>query len=396
MDNILELLGRERELFAEDMQACETPLAEAVRAGRFLVLGGAGTIGQAVVQEIYRRGPRALHVVDLSENNLIELERDLRGAREADADDFRTFALDCGSREFDAMTAELGPYDYVLNFSALKHVRSEKDPLTLMRMIEVNILNTEKTAAQAAATGARKYFCVATDKAAGPVNMMGASKRIMEMFLLRRSPNLPVSLARCANVAFSDGSLLYGFTQRISKRQPIAAPSDVRRYFMTPQEASQLCLLSCLLGENRDIFFPKPDPALWLMTFPELAARYLKRLGYEPHVCASEDEARGRVEELARRGKWPCYFQASGADGEKNAAPFHAAGATLDLDRFQGVGVIKNEPVDCEDALLEFGRAIAAMRSRGNWSQDELVALFTRLVPELKPLEMQQDLDRRM
>lgn len=197
--------------------------------------------------------------------------------------DFRTYAIDCGSPEFSALFQAEGPYDYVFNLSALKHVRSEKDPFTLMRMIQVNVFNTVSTLRMAKAGGAKKYFCVSTDKAANPVNMMGASKRIMEMFLMRESLTQPISMARFANVAFSDGSLLHGFNQRFAKRQPISAPCDVRRYFVTQQESGELCLLSAMLGENRDIFFPKLSEKLHLITFSEIAQKYLRGL---PSCCA--------------------------------------------------------------------------------------------------------------
>src|SRR6056297_2764796 len=290
--NVLELIGRNEELFAADVAAREAELSELVSSSRFLVIGGAGSIGQAVCREIFRRNPRALHVVDISENNMVELVRDIRSTLGYIDGDFRTFAIDCGGREFAALMAAERGYDYVLNLSAMKHVRSEKDPFTLMRLIEVNILNTLATVAQAGERGARKYFAVSTDKAANPVNMMGASKRIMEMFLMRESESIPVSTARFANVAFSDGSLLHGFNQRVIKRQPLSAPDDVRRYFVTPQESGELCLSSCLLGNNRDIFFPKLSEALDLTRFSDIATRYLRARGYEPYECATEDEAR--------------------------------------------------------------------------------------------------------
>ena len=256
-NSILALIGRDRPLFDADVSRYEQELSSLVAGDRFLVIGGAGSIGQAVTREIFKRNPRVLHVVDISENNMVELVRDIRSTLGYIEGDFRTFAIDCGGREFVALMNGSAGYDYVLNLSALKHVRSEKDPFTLMRLIEVNVLNTIKTIDLAREHGARKYFCVSTDKAANPVNMMGASKRIMEMFLMRASDAQSISTARFANVAFSDGSLLHGFNQRFAKRQPISAPNDVRRYFVTPQESGELCLMSCLLGENRDIFFPK-------------------------------------------------------------------------------------------------------------------------------------------
>lgn len=207
-----------------------------------------------MTKEIFKRNPQKLHVVDLSENNLVEVVRDIRSTFGYISGDFQTFALDIGSLEYDAFIEADGHYDYVLNLSALKHVRSEKDPYTLMRMIQVNILNTEKTIQQSIRKGVRKYFCVSTDKAANPVNMMGASKRIMEMFLMKYSKDITISTARFANVAFSDGSLLHGFNQRIQKRQPIVAPNDIKRYFVIPKESGEFCLMSTIFGRTK-IFF---------------------------------------------------------------------------------------------------------------------------------------------
>ena len=216
--DILNLIGRSTRLFDPDVGLRETVLSELVSHSRFLVIGGAGSIGQAVTREIFKRRPKVLHVVDINENNTVELVRDIRSTLGYIDGDFQTFAIDCSSVEYEALLNAGHGYDYVFNLSALKHVRSEKDPFTLMRLIEVNILNTLSTVALARKGGARKYFCVSTDKAANPVNMMGASKRIMEMFLMRESTTLPISTARFANVAFSDGSLLHGFNQRFSKQ----------------------------------------------------------------------------------------------------------------------------------------------------------------------------------
>ena len=242
--NILKLIGREEEIFEKDISTYENELSKIVSNSSFLVIGGAGSIGQAVTKEIFKRNPSKLHVVDISENNMVELVRDLRSSYGYINGDFQTFALDIGSVEYDAFIKSDGKYDYVLNLSALKHVRSEKDPFTLMRMIDVNVFNTEKTLQQAIDNGTKKYFCVSTDKAANPVNMMGASKRIMEMYLMRKSQEIKISTARFANVAFSDGSLLHGFNQRILKKQPIVAPNDIKRYFATPKEPGELCLMS--------------------------------------------------------------------------------------------------------------------------------------------------------
>ncbi len=394
--NILHLIGRDEELFESDITRHDAELRSIIEDSSFLVIGGAGSIGQAVGKEIFKRNPKKLHIVDISENNLVEAVRDIRSSMGYIDGDFRSFALDCGSFEFDAFFKAEGGYDYVLNLSALKHVRSEKDPYTLMRMIEVNIFNTEKTMHQALNGGAKKYFCVSTDKAANPVNMMGASKRIMEYYLMRMSLNLPISTARFANVAFSDGSLLHGFNQRLQKRQPIAAPRDIRRYFVTPQESGELCLMSCLLGENRDIFFPKLSENLHLITFAEIAVKYLDDLGYEAYECSDEDEARGRTGELISQGKYPCYFFDSDTTGEKDFEEFYTDNETLDMSRFDNVGVIKNEALYDEVKLKMFEERIFGMKQAGRWSRGELVELFNDMITNFNHKETGKFLDGRM
>ncbi len=394
--NMLSLIGRDSELFEDDIKKYEKELSNIVSSSSFLVIGGAGSIGQAVSKEIFKRDPLKLHVVDISENNMVELVRDIRSSLGYIDGEFATFALDIGSIEYDAFIKSDGKYDYVLNLSALKHVRSEKDPFTLMRLIEVNIENTDKTIAQSFENGAKKYFCVSTDKAANPVNMMGASKRIMEMFLMRRSLDMPISTARFANVAFSDGSLLHGFNQRIQKRQPISAPSDVRRYFVTPKESGELCLMSCLLGENRDIFFPKLSEKLNLITFADIAIKYLKNIGYEPYICDSEDEARELAKTLPDQGKWPCYFFKSDTTGEKDFEEFFTDNETLDLDRFINLGVIKNKANFDEDKLNHFTNEIEKLKKAKYWTKDDLVKLFFYMIPDFGHKETGKYLDNRM
>ena len=394
--SLLDLLGRERPLFAEDLRQHEAELAAKVAQGRFLVVGGAGSIGHAVVREIFKRSPKLLHVVDISENNLVEVVRDLRSSLGYIESEFRTFAIDFGSPEFEALLAATGGYDYILNLSALKHVRSEKDPFTLMRMIDVNVTLTEKLRRWAAAHEARKLFCVSTDKATNPVNMMGCSKRIMELFLFGSDEQLPVSTARVANVAFSDGSLLHGFGQRMAKQQPISAPDDVRRYFITQEESGVLCLSSCLLGAHREIFFPKLDSSIHLITFAEIATRYLAQQGYEAVPCATEEEARSRVAELKARRQWPVYFFTSDTTGEKPFEEFFTADADLDMDRFTDLGVIRSTVPARSQALADFERRIGELRAARRWDKRELVELFEALVPEFEYEDKGKYLDDRM
>lgn len=394
--DILHLIGREKALFLEDISDYAQKLAELVSTSRFLVIGGAGSIGQAVTKEIFKREPLKLHVVDINENNLVELVRDIRSSFGYINGDFQTFALDIGSAEYDAFWHGDGNYDYVLNLSALKHVRSEKDPYTMMRMIDVNIFNTEKSIKQSIENGVRKYFCVSTDKAANPANMMGASKRIMEMFLMQLSEKIDISTARFANVAFSDGSLLYGFEQRIKKQQPIVAPNDVRRYFVTPQESGELCLMSALFGDNRDIFFPKLSEELHMITFSEIAIKYLKSLGYKPYLCKTEEEARALVHSLPKRGEWPCLFTASDTTGEKEYEEFFTENETIDLGRFRNIGVVKNEALYHKSKINYFVSSINGMKSEGRWSKEELVKLFYDMIPNFDYVERGKYLDAKM
>ncbi|SDB09873.1 UDP-N-acetylglucosamine 4,6-dehydratase [Butyrivibrio sp. INlla16] len=399
-DNILELIGRTEPLFVNDIQNREAQLKEIISSSRFLVVGGAGTIGSAICRELFARDPKVLHVVDISENNMVELVRDIRSSAGYGSGEFATFAIDCGSEIFEAFIEvqkkRIGGYDYIFNTSALKHVRSEKDPFTLMRMVDTNIFYTEKLMRMAEDMGAKKYFCISTDKAANPVNMMGASKRIMEMFLSRRSENMSLSMARFANVAFSDGSLLYGFNRRVEKNQPIAAPNDVRRYFVTPKESGELCLLSCLTGENRDIYFPKLSEELNLITFSSIAEKYLANLGYEPVQCSTEQEARDRVSELKAQHKYPVYFFTSDTTGEKDFEEFYTDNEVLDMDKFESIGIIKNELDFNADLLDDFVNTIADMKRRGTWERADLIDLFNRMIPNFNHKETGKFLDGRM
>jgi FlaA1/EpsC-like NDP-sugar epimerase len=360
------------------------------------VIGGAGSIGQAVTKEIFKRNPKILHVVDINENNLVELVRDLRSSIGYIEGNFKTFAIDCGGNEFEALINNNDSYDYILNLSALKHVRSEKDPYTLMRLIQVNILNTIKTINLTKEKGTKKYFCVSTDKAANPVNMMGASKRIMEMFLMRESESIEISTARFANVAFSDGSLLHGFNQRFAKRQPISAPHDIKRYFVTPQESGELCLMSCLFGENRDIYFPKLSEKLHLITFSDIAERYIKQQGYEPYHCSTEQEARDRSNELIAIKKWPCYFFKSDTSGEKDFEEFYMDNEILELNQFKNIGIIKNDANYNNEILERFLCELENIKLNKVWKKTSIVELFNSIIRDFNHKETGKYLDGRM
>ena len=393
---MLELLGRSEKLFNNDIRSHNEELFKIVSNSKFLVLGGAGSIGQAVAKEIFKRNPLKLHVVDISENNMVELVRDIRSSYGYIDGDFKTFALDIGSEEYDAFFESDGTYDYVLNLSALKHVRSEKDLFTLMRMINVYIFNTDKTIKQSIKKGVKKYFCVSTDKAANPVNMMGASKRIMEMFVNRRSKDIDISMARFANVAFSDGSLLHGFNKRIEKKQPIVAPNDIKRYFVIPEESGELCLMSCIFGENRDIFFPKLNKNLNLIKFSNIALLYLKEKGLEPFICDTEELARNYFNENKTDHNWPCLFTKSDTSGEKDFEEFFTENEKLDMDRFDKLGVIKNELDYQEQKLLFFEKEIFKLKRSKVWDKEKILKLFNYMIPDFGHKETGKYLDNKM
>ncbi len=394
--DFLKIINRSNGLFDQDLKIIDYQLNEIIDSSKILVVGGAGSIGHAVSVEVFKRNPKVLHVVDISENNLVELVRNIRSSVGYGTGEFKTFAIDCGSREFEVF-AENQSYDYIFNLSALKHVRSEKDPYTLMRLIDVNIFNAIKIIKLFKSKHVLKnYFSVSTDKATNPVNMMGASKKIMEDFLFRESKNQKVSMARFANVAFSDGSLLHGFNQRILKKQPIAAPNDVSRYFITPQESGELCLISGLIGENRDIFFPKLDEKLNLIKFSEIAKNYLSSLNYDYLECESEDEARSKSRELISKNIWPCYFFESDTTGEKGFEEFYTDKETLDLDIFHSIGIIKNSVSYNNDLLDFFEKEITALKQNKQWNKKDLLNIFKEVLPNFNHLETGKNLDQKM
>jgi FlaA1/EpsC-like NDP-sugar epimerase len=263
-------------------------------------------------------------------------------------------------------------------------------------MIEVNILNVDECLRMASAAGVGKYFAVSSDKAANPANMMGASKRVMEMLLVASGNELPISTARFANVAFSDGSLLYGFGRRLAKRQPLSAPTDVTRYFISDTESGELCLLSCILGRNGEIFFPKLSSELNLVTFSSIAERFLRWQGLEPHMCETEDEARARVDELSSAGKWPCYFFESDTTGEKDFEEFYVEGEQVDWERFAAVGVVENAASCDPERLQEFLREARSLIQRGRWSRAEILELLHSVLPQFAHRETGKYLDDKM
>ena len=397
--DVFNLIGRSRPIFIDAIAQSESAMCAEIKRSKFLVIGGAGTIGQAVVMEIYSRQPQLIDVVDISENNLVELVRDIRCTFGSSGSDLRCLPLDVGSKQFDFfLRDEKIKYDYVLNLSALKHVRSEKDPYSLMRMIEVNIFNALKLARHAEQIGAKKYFSVSTDKAANPVNLMGASKRLMERFLWARFSSLNISMARFANVAFSDGSLLHSFSQRFAKYQPIVVPGDVLRYFISPKEAGELCLLSAMFGKNGDIFFPSHDGELELTNFVHIAVRFLNSKGYGAEFCTTEIEALEKKEFLIKNGRWPVLVSKSDTTGEKAFEEFYTSHENVIYSEMSGIGIVRDVNLHyLDDGLDKFERAYCDMvASSGPWEKEAIVKFFKDAIPELIYRDTGKNLDQKM
>lgn len=397
--DIFKILGRDFSLFSDDLKSNHQKIKDKIRSSKFLIIGGAGSIGRKVVSRIFNLNPLKIHVVDINENNLVNLVRELRSSTGYIDGDFETFTIDCGSRAFEIYAKENFPFDFVLNFSALKHVRNEKDPYTLYRMIEANILNTIKTLEISIKFGATKYFSVSTDKVTNPVNMMGASKRIMEMFLKKASNKINTCSARFANVAFSDGSLLDGFLNRLNMQQPLSAPNDIKRYFITPNEAADLCIMSCILGKNEEIFFPNVTKGLELTSFTEITKRFLEIRGFKIYRCESEKEALFSTKNkngFIQKNLWPCYFFSSDTTGEKEYEEFYSMDEYIDLKSFENIGITKNNTKFTNKKLELFLEQLDKFYKKENWNRKDLLDIFGNLLPEFYHLEKGKFLESRM
>lgn len=396
--DVSQIIGRDGTLFRDAVAAHEKDIAETIAGSRVLIYGGAGSIGREVVRQVFMRRPKALCVVDISENGLVELVRDLRSSLGYIAGETQFLPLDMGSLEAAAFLRSQPAFDIVVNLAAMKHVRSEKDEFSLMRMIGVNVLDTLTSLEGAIEGGAKKYFAVSTDKAKNPASLMGATKRIMESALFSAEGKTTISTARFANVAFSDGSLLHGFRQRLVRQQPLSAPRDVRRYFVTGEESGLLCLSSIVLGGTREIFFPNLDAEADLLTFSEIARRFLTMNGYEPFETETEDEARDRCSELIAAGKWPCYFFDSDTAGEKPFEEFYSEDDKVDWSRFEDIGVIEVPPLDDaeQDRTRKFLDTVREKRRSGDWSMLQLTEAIEEACPDLNHVVSQKSLDEKM
>ncbi|MFM9878176.1 MAG: UDP-N-acetylglucosamine 4,6-dehydratase [Rhodoglobus sp.] len=389
--------GRSTSLFAADLVAHEAELRAGIEGKSVLVIGGAGTIGSSFIKALLPFRPSRLVVVDLSENGLTELTRDLRSTHgQYVPDDYLTYPISFGDAVFERMLRAEGRFDIVAHFAAHKHVRSEKDRYSIEAMLENNVLSTARLLDLLMEQKPEHFFCVSTDKAANPANVMGASKKLMEEAVLAYSAELPATTARFANVAFSNGSLPAGFLERLAKRQPLSAPSDVKRYFVSPEESGQLCLLACITGEPGDIFFPRLEQPQ-MLTFSAIADALLAQLGYEPVRCSSEDEARELAASLEPGdNRWPVYYFESDTSGEKGFEEFYTNAETVDWGRFSALGVVKGRANFSVAGIRQLGVDLSALFAQRQLSKEQIVAVLARLVPTFEHVETGRSLDQKM
>lgn len=388
--------GRAESLFQSDLLRFHEQMKSLLADSSVLVIGAAGSIGGTFAREIASYPMRALHLVDISENNLAEVVRDLRSSGTALPADFATLALDFTAPEMRAYLKGTR-HDYVFNFSALKHVRSERDPYTLMRMLITNAIGNDWLLDCLSENPPHRFFSVSSDKAVRPANLMGASKAFMERVLLSRSNEVAVSSARFANVAYSDGSLLHGFNQRITKRQPLSAPADVRRYFISHREAAQLCILSAIIGNNREVFYPKMFTTDDVLSFAEIARLHLRGLGLEPvELNSDQDAITFMAKEPLGSKRWACHFSESNTTGEKMCEEFRNPAESADLQRMATVGII-TEPLTESRPVIEAAISdILKFRNSLSWTKEDLLAVVSTVVPELRHIETHRNLDQKM
>lgn len=391
--------GREQSMLTEDLAAHASELDKEIRGKRACVIGGAGSIGSSFIKALLRFEPRQLIVVDLNENGLAELTRDLRSSADiVMPEDYLTYTLDFASPIFERIFREEKGFDIVANFSAHKHVRSERDKYSVQALIENNDIKAKKLMDLMMEYKPKHFFCVSTDKAANPVNIMGASKRILEDLVMAYSKEFPVTTARFANVAFSNGSLPDGWLHRLQKRQPLAAPTDVKRYFVSPEESGQICLLACVLGRTGEVIFPKLEEKQ-MLTFSEICDDFVAAQGLTKHLCATDTEAKCFAgERLTVNGEreWPVVYSTSNTTGEKPYEEFYVQGETIDTERFSALGVVEKTNRRNMEEVVAFFDEIEAIFAKPEFTKAEVVEAIKRFLPNFQHEEKGLNLDSKM
>lgn len=388
---------RATSMFAGDIEAKAEVLRREIEGKRVCVIGGAGTIGSSYIRALLPFRPKTLVVVDISENGLTELTRDLRSTEGMYVpEDYRAYPLNFADPIFEKIFVNEGGFDIVANFSAHKHVRSEKDQYSVEALLENNVIKARRLLDLLAQYPPKHFFCVSTDKAANPVNIMGASKRIMEDMIMAYSANFKVTTARFANVAFSNGSLLDGYIARMMKNQPLVAPNDVRRYFVSPDESGQICLLACILGNNREVFFPKLGEEQ-MMTFSSICDKFLASMGYIPQLCATDAEAKHIAANRRVDDKnYPVVYFKSDTTGEKDFEEFFVEGEKVNMSRFSSLGVIESiEARPKEDIDMLFNQ-LNSVFAKQEFTKSEIVEVMQEFLPNFEHEEKGKNLDQKM
>ena len=385
-------------MFATDIETNKEKLTEEIKGKKVCVIGGAGSIGSSFIKAVLRFEPRSVVVVDLNENGLAELVRDVRSTYGLYVpDEFRCYTLNFADPIFERIFREEKGFDIVANFSAHKHVRSEKDRYSVQALIENNDIKAKKLMDLLTIYPPKHFFCVSTDKAANPVNIMGASKRIMEDLVMAYNKYFKVTTARFANVAFSNGSLPDGWIHRMQKRQPLAAPSDVKRYFVSPEESGQICMLACILGKGGEVFFPKLGEDQ-MLTFSAICDEFVKAEGFEKEVCSSDEEAKKKAATFkeSEGTKYPAFYFSSDTTGEKAYEEFYVPGEEIDMQRFNALGVVEQTTRHDMDEINDFFEKLEGLFAQGNFTKAQVVDAIKDFIPNFEHEEKGKNLDQKM
>jgi FlaA1/EpsC-like NDP-sugar epimerase len=387
---------RDVSMFQSDIDNFKTQLTSEIASKSVLVIGGAGTIGSSFIKALLKFKPAKLIVVDTNENGLTELTRDLRSEQgQYIPNTFLTYPMNFGDSVFEKMFLKHAPFDIVANFAAHKHVRSEKDQFSIEAMITNNVFKANSFLDLLLKHKPKHFFCVSTDKAANPVNVMGASKKLMEELILSYTDQIKITTARFANVAFSNGSLLAGYIDRIFKKQPISCPEDVKRFFVSPEESGQICLLACVLGTSGDIFFPKLESHT-MINFKDITLNFFKTMGVKVIQCNSDEEARQGMETCLKDKTYPVYFFKSDTSGEKLYEEFYTKEDTLELDRFKSLGVIENTSKPSKKNILECIASLKTLMDTPNYSKASIIAVMKEFISDFDHIETGKNLDQKM
>ncbi len=387
---------RDKSLFENDINEYNELLSANIRGKSVLVIGGAGTIGSSYIKAILSFEPSRLYVVDTNENGLTELTRDLRSKHgQYIPEDYKTYPMNFGDDVFRKMFVNEGPFHIVANFAAHKHVRSEKDHYSIEAMIDNNVFKAKEFLDLLVTHKPEHFFCVSTDKAANPVNVMGASKKLMEEVIMAYSSDIKITTARFANVAFSNGSLLDGYIQRLFKKQPISCPSDVKRFFVSPEESGQICMLACILGASGEIYFPKLDEDE-MVNFKDITLDFFKEMAIPVTECLSDDDARNRAASKSIEDPHPVYFFTSDTSGEKLYEEFYTDTDEVDMIKYEGMGVIKNAVKPSKTQIENCISELKMLMTSEVYDKSAIVSLMKKHLPDFEHIETGKSLDQKM